>query len=243
MWRRRAPRHQPPTTGAQPALERSGAAVALDHVAQWVRFADTKATILAAGLGVVLSVLAASADGTASTIDGGGLGAVLVLVLVALTAGALVMTLVYVVRAIRPQTTEPDSMNRFAWPSLASTTVKDLQQHVATDPEPEAWRQVHALAGVARSKYAACNAAVTWFALLVITSFLCISAASVVDATDHDEQPRHRRQHQRAATSPSPSPSTTTSTTSTSSVSPTAGSTATVDGAGRPSTASTPSSR
>ena len=37
----------------------SGSLSAVDQMSSWVRFADTKATILAAGLGVVVTILTA----------------------------------------------------------------------------------------------------------------------------------------------------------------------------------------
>ena len=43
----------------------------MDQMANWVRFADTKATILAAGFGVVLTMLMTNAKTVATTIKQG----------------------------------------------------------------------------------------------------------------------------------------------------------------------------
>ena len=187
MWRSRR-RPDRPQDDARGGLGESGAAVALEQVGQWVRFADTKATIIAAGIGVVLSFLAASADEVAAVFLDGGAGAWIVAALGAATLTALVITLTYVVSVIRPRTeVRPHQLNRFAWPAVAEASVSDLEQRATTDPQPDAWEQVHSLAQVARRKYAACDVAVCWFAVLVVASVLSVTAASFVQ-TFHGRQ-------------------------------------------------------
>lgn len=59
MWPRRRPETEPTDAAAAPS---NGSVAAVEQMANWVRFADTKATILAAGLGVVVSMFTNSAD-------------------------------------------------------------------------------------------------------------------------------------------------------------------------------------
>lgn len=168
-----------------PSLDDAGAIVAIEQAGEWVRFADTKATILAAGVGVVLAVVATSAADVGSAIKAGGAGAWLVAVLGTATIAMLVLTIGSIARAIRPRIAiEYAHVNRFAWPSVAAHTEQELADRATSEPHADAWEQVHALSIIARSKFAACTSAITWFALLVLLSFLCVTAAAFVKSAD-----------------------------------------------------------
>ncbi|MCU1633710.1 MAG: hypothetical protein JWM61_2362 [Micrococcaceae bacterium] len=113
-------------------------------MANWVRFADTKATILTAGLGVVLTMLMTHAKTVTTAIAQGRPAAC---ILVTLAAGSLLAfgwTLFWLVRAIGPQRrVQYTSLNRFAWPSLLRATAEDLSDHAAqVDVRADAWQQV-----------------------------------------------------------------------------------------------------
>src|SRR4051794_23321893 len=101
-------------------------------MANWVRFADTKATILTAGLGVVLTMLMTNAKTVATAIKHGCVDAYVVGSLAGLTVLAVGYTLFWLVRAIGPQRkVNYKALNRFAWPSLISATTDELTAHVA----------------------------------------------------------------------------------------------------------------
>lgn len=172
-WRdRRAPGPDPSDDGAMNALSEIG---------QWVRFADTKAGLLAAGLGVALAGTVSQASTVVEAIaDGGGAGA-LTAALFCLWACFALALVWFLMSAIGPRTTTTGpTVNRFAWPSLASLTVSDLTDHVAKTPrDSDAWRQVIDLSGVAAAKYRACGRAVVAFMLLVVTTAAMIALAHV----------------------------------------------------------------
>lgn len=65
-WRKTAPKATP--IDAPDAEHADGCFQAMDQMANWVRFADTKATILTAGLGVALTMLMTNA-GTITTLS------------------------------------------------------------------------------------------------------------------------------------------------------------------------------
>lgn len=82
-----------------------GALQAMDHVANWVRFADTKATILTAGLGVVITMLMANAETITTGITEGCTEAVVVGLLAGGAAISAAWTLGWLIRAIAPAST------------------------------------------------------------------------------------------------------------------------------------------
>lgn len=197
MWRNRNPRQQSrrreagataayePATGgpvaAGPADGKpaDGAFQAMDQIANWVRFADTKATILTAGLGVVMTMLVTNADTIVAAIEEGCAGAAIVGGLAAGAVLAVAWTLFWLVRAIGPQSAITyQRLNRFAWPSLHHTTAADLTQHASrVDVRDDAWQQVIDLSALARRKFKACGYAVSGFASLVVLGIACVLVA------------------------------------------------------------------
>lgn len=162
-----------------PALPDDGAMNALSEIAQWVRFADTKAGLLAAGLGVVLAGTLGQAATIVDAIAGGGaLGALTAAVFAWWVVFALALVW-FLMTAIGPRTTTTGpTVNRFAWPSLARLSVADLTQHVSkTTRDSDAWRQVVDLSAVAAAKYRACGRAVIAFMLVVVTTAAMIGFA------------------------------------------------------------------
>jgi hypothetical protein len=167
---------EPDKAEAKPA---DGGFQAMDQMANWVRFADTKATILTAGLGVVLTMLITNAKTVAAAIKHGCVGAYVVGSLTGLTIIAVAYTLFWLVQAIGPQrTVNYKALNRFAWPSLIIATTDELTAHVANaDVRQDAWRQVLDLSVLADRKFQACGRAVHGFAILVILGAACVTTA------------------------------------------------------------------
>jgi hypothetical protein len=174
--RRNRPRPDPDNADAKPA---DGGFQAMDQMANWVRFADTKATILTAGLGVVLTMLMTNAKTVATAIKHGCVDAYVVGSLAGLTVLAVGYTLFWLVRAIGPmRKVNYKALNRFAWPSLISATTDGLTAHVAnTDVRQDAWRQVLDLSTLADRKFEACGRAVHGFAVLVVLGVACVATA------------------------------------------------------------------
>jgi hypothetical protein len=80
-----------------------GSLEAIDQMANWVRFADTKATILAAGVGVVATMLASNAGTVVKAMGEGCTAAFLVGGLTATTVVAFLWTLSWLTWAIVPR--------------------------------------------------------------------------------------------------------------------------------------------
>lgn len=158
---------------------------AIEQVSNWVRFAETKATILSAGLGVVLTMLVANTATFVKALAGGCAPAFVVGGLAGMTILALLWTLFWLIRAIAPHGKVPyGQLNRFAWPSLAEATIDQLLAHVdKADKDTDAWQQVLDLSGIAKRKFDACGKAVYGFAFLVITGLSCTVAATVFTTT------------------------------------------------------------
>ncbi|WP_104105478.1 hypothetical protein [Nocardioides sp. 616] len=153
-------------------------------MANWVRFADTKATILFAGLGVALTMMMSKAPTIVDATKTGCKSACAVGILVALTGAALLWTLGWLVAVIGPRRRIAYArLNRFAWPSLVSATVADIDEHAATARlQDDAWQQVLDLSRLAEKKFGACGMAVWGFAAFVVFGVCCVIVATWVTA-------------------------------------------------------------
>ncbi|WP_205474524.1 hypothetical protein [Nocardioides sp. SYSU D00038] len=169
----------PPPEDKADAKPADGGFQAMDQMANWVRFADTKATILTAGLGVVLTMLMTNADTITKAMKEGCPAAYVVGSLSGLALIAGGDTLFWLVRAIGPQSKVAyNTLNRFAWPSLTKATATQIIDHARTvDVRTDAWQQVIDLSVLANRKFDACGRAVKGFAVLVVAGVAAVSAA------------------------------------------------------------------
>ncbi|PPG92837.1 hypothetical protein C5C39_02170 [Rathayibacter sp. AY1F3] len=167
-----------PKSSPSPSDQPEGALEAMEHVSNWVRFADTKATILSAGVAAVLAMSVANAKTVLKQIDYTPTG-IAIAVLATVSIAALLWTVIWIVRAITPsRTTGTLEPNRFAWPAMARLPLDDLQHHARTTfRDEDAWRQTHDLAKTADRKFAACKKATFGFAALIIATPACLITA------------------------------------------------------------------
>jgi hypothetical protein len=151
----------------------------MDQVANWVRFADTKATILTAGLGVVLTMFMTNAKTVADAMSKSCPAAVILGGLAAATLLSFAWTLFWLIRAIKPRSKmQYTELNRFAWPSLLRATSEQLAEHASrVEARTDAWRQVLDLSMLANRKFDACSKAVNGFAVLVLFGLACVAVA------------------------------------------------------------------
>lgn len=174
------PHKSPEATRDKPdAKPTDGGFQAMDQIANWVRFADTKATILTAGLGVVLTMLMTNADTVTDAIKQGYPAAYIVGTLAGLALIAFAYTLFWLVCAIGPQSgVAYNTLNRFAWPTLIKATPDQLTDHTnKVDVRTDAWQQVIDLSVLANRKFDACGRAVKGFAILVIFGVATVAAS------------------------------------------------------------------
>jgi hypothetical protein len=182
VWRDRTP-NPPSEPGKEddPADSKpaDGGFQAMDQMANWVRFADTKATILTAGLGVLMTMLMTNATTIANALREGCVAAAVVGILAGGTFLAGAWTLYWLVRAIGPQSAiQYPHLNRFAWPSLLRATPEQLSEHAArVDVRTDAWQQVIDLSMLADRKFDACGKAVRGFATLAVLGLACVAVA------------------------------------------------------------------
>lgn len=146
-----------------------GASQALDQVANWVRFADTKATVLTAALGVVLTLLLSNAPAVLKAARTGEVPAIVLGCAAVLAGVSFVCTLVSLVRALMPRRSAEGPVNRFSWPLLAEASAQELADHLAdVDAATDAWAQARVLAATAKTKFDHCADAVVWFTIFII---------------------------------------------------------------------------
>lgn len=181
MRRSRRPDSSPnPNDTRTAGLLDDGSLQAMDHMANWVRFADTKATILTAGLGVVVTMLMTNADVVMDALREGCAAAYVVGTLAGVSILAMIFTLFWLVRAILPQRGATNrATNRFAWPTLIGVSAQDLVRYTTSQPlGVDAWAQVVDLAVLADRKYDACRHAVRGFAVTLVVSVACLVVAT-----------------------------------------------------------------
>ncbi|MHC5557931.1 Pycsar system effector family protein [Kocuria sp. U4B] len=129
------------------------AKLAIQETGNWVKNADTKTTILAAALGVLLTAIASrSADIHSSFTT--STGSYLVLLAVSLVGFALaaVIAVGCIYRALTPRTPPGSLENRFSWPSMAARDLPPVGMP-GDSIAREAWEQAHTLAKIAQQKY------------------------------------------------------------------------------------------
>ena len=170
----RVRKHDPPSPEPD-----GGHFQALDHMAQWVRFADVKATVLFAVLGAVFTMVVSSREDIAGAARSGGASAWAVVGLGAALAVVLVYAVWQLLTAVNPQSTTTNAaLNRFAWPTLLNASVDELVSHsAATDPSREAWAQALDLAGIASKKYAATRRAARGVGVTLLLAVVLVTVA------------------------------------------------------------------
>lgn len=167
-----------------PPNTHDGSLEAMGHVAEWVRYADAKAGLAAAGFAGVLAILAAQAGKVTDAVQRGGWWAAVCLTLSALTVLLTIVTLYFLVDAVvpRPRNSRPTA-NRFAWPAVAGADAKKLQEHVEATPlHEDAWSQTKQLADIAKQKYDAVRAALVCFMFLTVFGVALVVIAGVASA-------------------------------------------------------------
>lgn len=150
--------------------EPDGSLQALDQMANWVRFADTKATILTAALGVVATMLVSNFDAVVVVSSMGEPYSVLSYSFIIGAATAFVFTLCWLLNALIPRSGGVPKLNRFSWPSLTRADSALLKDHYSrVSVADDARDQAIVLAGIAEAKFEACrNAAIGLGCFLVI---------------------------------------------------------------------------
>ncbi|WP_143755688.1 hypothetical protein [Sanguibacter keddieii] len=153
----------------------------MDQMANWVRFADAKATVLTAAFGVLLTMLMSNAEKVVQAVKIGCLPTYVVGTLSAATLVSAGYTLFWLVRAIRPRNVvSHEAVNRFAWPSLVGVTPEALGNHSRdVSAHIDAWQQVISLSSLASRKFDACGRAINGFASLAVFSIATV-ASSVI---------------------------------------------------------------
>ena len=168
------------TESSSAAPASTGSIAAIDQMAGWARFGDTKATILAAGVGVVATMFTNSAPAVLRALDAPCPVGLLVGVFASLAVLSFMWTLFWVVRAIAPRSDIAyQGINRFAWPSVINTTADQLVQHAReNDVEKDAWQQVVDLAVIAQRKFFFCRLAVYGFGVTVAAGVITVLLSS-----------------------------------------------------------------
>ncbi|WP_148615525.1 hypothetical protein [Nocardioides rubriscoriae] len=156
----------------------------MDQIGHWVRFADTKATILVAAVGVILTMLMTNGDTIVETVDLGRPESTVIYALSTIVTLSFLWTLFWLLRSISARrTTTGTGINRFAWPTLTNTDGLTLVKHGRdNDVREDAWQQVADLSRLAKRKFQAFNRALVGFGALIVASAALVGFAIVAGA-------------------------------------------------------------
>lgn len=172
-----------PSNRARMTRAPEGSEQALSQAADWVKFADTKATILTAALGVVTTMVVANSATLVGAMFKGEVPTLIVGFAVLVCIGAFVLTLTNLLIAIYPRRARSIAMNRYSWPSLSGAEIELVLDHARATPAYEdALRQAVTLSGVADSKFSAVRRATIGFAIFLVAAVISVVLAVVVNA-------------------------------------------------------------
>lgn len=170
---------------APPAANYSleGSDLALTQAAEWVKFADTKATILTAALGVVATMYVTNASVIVTAMTKGEMQTLVVGLFVLAGIGTFIFTLSWLLIAIYPRGSRSFELNRFSWPSLSAADHEALLAHAATTPSYiDAYEQAIQLSAVAESKFTAVRRATGGFAGLLSSAIVSVAVSVAFNA-------------------------------------------------------------
>lgn len=155
---------------------------ALTEFGAWIKNADTKATVLAAGFGAVATITASRTAAVLTAIFGGPEGwRIAVAVIAVAFVVAAVVTLWFLVSALVPRRDVSGGRNAFAWPSVAHFTPDDDTFKAAS--ASMAWEQARTLARIAEAKFAAFQSALYSFVAVVVFAAVIVAVASATQTT------------------------------------------------------------
>ena len=160
-------------------MEWTEAAIAMQEAGIWVRHTDTKATVLAAGGGVIAAAVLSQADDVAGVYRGAAWASAAMSGLLAAVIVTFVGTLRQIAVTILPRIESTNPLNRFAWPNLAALPNHDRSPSYPTSAH-EAWGQAAELARLAALKYRAFTSSCRWFAWFIGAAVLVVVAAFVL---------------------------------------------------------------
>lgn len=172
----RSSRKSKPAPDEKLAFEYAKSAVT--EFGAWIKNADTKATVLAAGFGAVSTITAGRASAVLAVISDGTEGwRTAVAVIAVAFVVASISTLWFLIKALAPRRKISGGRNAFAWPSVAASFTPDDETFDAAS-SAMAWRQAHALAYIAREKFAAFESALFSFVAVIVCGALIVGVAS-----------------------------------------------------------------
>lgn len=156
--------------------EFAGAQLAVQEFGNWVRHADSKVTVLAAAIGVSVTLLAGRSGAVFMVLTAAGLALWIQMAVIITGIGSLVcigaaLRLVFVALAPRMDASAP--RNPFSWPDVAAA-VPRLPRPSRVDEIDFAWHEAGTLASIARKKYGAFRRALEWFLVSVVFTCACL---------------------------------------------------------------------
>ncbi|GAA1251954.1 hypothetical protein GCM10009609_14110 [Pseudonocardia aurantiaca] len=148
----------------------------ITQTSSWIFNADAKAGLLLAALAVLGAALTGQLQSTLRGYLVFGVREVAGLVLFAVAAAMLGISVFYIYRVLVPRLDETSSESRFSWPWVSQQALDLIFRREPGGVRREAWVQAVALSGIARAKFSAFRAALQF----AIIGSVFLLAGSVV---------------------------------------------------------------
>ena len=159
-------RHEVP----EPSWE--DAKVAIQEFGGWIKNADTKATILAAAVGILVVALLSRVSKVGEVLRVDPPWRCGIIIVSATLILSMVLLGLFLYLALKPRRSNTAAFSRFSWPSVAAmpSAPANLARGAAAE---EAWIQAHILARIAELKYRWFNRALgTFWVTLIVFAIL-----------------------------------------------------------------------
>lgn len=153
----------------------ASAQLAVQEFGGWVRHADSKITVLAAAIGVSVTLLAARGGAVFAVLAETNLRPWIQLAIILTGVGSLVCigaALRLVFLSLTPRLTASAPGNPFSWPDVAVSPPRvrlSHERHVEF-----AWQETEILASIALMKFVAFRRSLEWFLVSIVLSVTCV---------------------------------------------------------------------
>lgn len=160
------------------AQDSGDARFAIDQFGRWIANADTKASLLAAALLIMVGALGEQGRAVVhrlppvSVADWGSLLAL------AVATGTAVASIGFLVRTVTPRIQRTDRFSRYSFDSVADAQLQDLVQADTEADREHGWLTASVLASIARRKFRNLQRAFAWSALSAL-AFLVLAAVNL----------------------------------------------------------------
>jgi hypothetical protein len=157
-------------------LDNGDARFAIDQFARWIANADTKAGLLAAAMVILASALGQQGAPLSHRLPPGSFGGWVSLCGLVVSAGAVVASTTFLVRAVAPSVEASEGFSRYSLVSVADASVADLVRANSDLDRDQGWGTATLLARIALRKFRNLRHAFRWWAVGALAFLVVVLA-------------------------------------------------------------------